>query len=63
MIKGLNLELDKAGNVKTDNFGFGRTSVPNVYAAGDASRGQSLIVWAISYGKNLAKLVEEDLSK
>ncbi|TVQ88821.1 MAG: glutamate synthase subunit beta [Deltaproteobacteria bacterium] len=38
-----------------------RTSVPGVYAAGDAQRGASLIVWAISDGREAARQVDADL--
>ena len=39
------------------------TSVPAVFAAGDARRGQSLIVWAISEGRKCAKAVDLALAK
>ncbi len=42
-------KLDKQGNVRTDEKYA--TSVPGVFAAGDARRGQSLVVWAISEGR------------
>ncbi|MFZ5446841.1 MAG: glutamate synthase subunit beta [Myxococcota bacterium] len=48
----LGVALDARGNVKVDRA-FA-TSVPGVYAAGDASRGASLIVWAIAEGRDLA---------
>ena len=45
----LGLELDPRGNIKADkNF---RTNKPTVFAAGDARRGQSLVVWAIHEGE------------
>ena len=51
----LGVELDARGNVKVDaRF---RTNVPGVFAAGDAKRGASLIVWAIAEGRDLAKFV------
>jgi glutamate synthase (NADPH) small chain len=57
----LGIELDTRGNVKVDrNFA---TSVPGVYAAGDAFRGASLIVWAISDGREAARAVDSYLSK
>jgi glutamate synthase (NADPH/NADH) small chain len=37
------------------------TTLPKVYAAGDARRGQSLIVWAIAEGRTVAMHVHEDL--
>jgi hypothetical protein len=46
------LKLDARGNVATDGAHF--TSVPGVFAAGDARRGASLIVWAIREGRDAA---------
>jgi glutamate synthase (NADPH/NADH) small chain len=55
----LGIELDGRGNVATKSF---RTGVAGVYAAGDAQRGQSLIVWAISDGRETARVVDADLA-
>jgi glutamate synthase (NADPH/NADH) small chain len=52
----LGLELDARGNVRVD--GRFQTSVPGIFAAGDASRGASLIVWAISDGRETARSVD-----
>ncbi len=38
-----------------------RTSAPNVYACGDATRGASLVVWAIAEGRACAAAVDADL--
>ncbi|MGD0769164.1 MAG: glutamate synthase subunit beta [Tepidisphaeraceae bacterium] len=52
----LGLKLDSRGNVQCDdNYA---TSVPGVFAAGDVRRGQSLIVWAISEGRQAAQAVD-----
>lgn len=52
-ISQLGLQLDKRGNVKTDeNF---MTSTEGVFAAGDTHRGQSLVVWAIAEGRKAAR--------
>ncbi len=48
-------ELDARGNVKTQNF---MSSTPGFFSAGDAQRGQSLIVWAISDGRECARAVD-----
>ncbi len=49
-------EFDGRGNVKVDaRFA---TQVPGVFAAGDASRGASLIVWAISDGREAARAID-----
>lgn len=56
----LGVELDARGNVKVDaSF---RTSTPKVWAAGDAMRGASLIVWAIADGREAARAVDEALT-
>ncbi len=52
----LGLALDTRGNVVTE--GSGATNVPRVFAAGDASRGQSLVVWAIADGRRVAAGVD-----
>jgi glutamate synthase (NADPH/NADH) small chain len=52
LIEQLGLALDARGNVKSD--ATGATSVPGVFAAGDVSRGQSLVVWAIADGRRVA---------
>ena len=46
------LAFDKRGNVKTDSKFM--TSIPGVFSAGDARRGQSLVVWAIAEGRKAA---------
>ncbi|GAC1486945.1 MAG: glutamate synthase subunit beta [Solirubrobacteraceae bacterium] len=58
-IEQLELELDPRGNVKAPTY---ETSVPGVFAAGDARRGQSLIVWAINEGRQCARMVDRHLS-
>lgn len=52
------LEYDLRGNFKVDNW---QTSTPGIFAAGDASRGQSLVVWAISDGREAACAIDEFL--
>ncbi|GMU59562.1 MAG: glutamate synthase [Myxococcaceae bacterium] len=55
----LGAELNARGNLKVDEA-F-RTSVPGVFGGGDASRGASLIVWAIADGRDLARSVHAAL--
>ena len=55
----LGVELDERGNIKTDDDKT--TSVPKVFAAGDASRGQSLVVWALAEGREAARGIDEYL--
>jgi len=52
----LGVELDARGNVKTGPDY--RTNRPNIFAAGDMRRGQSLVVWAISEGRECARAVD-----
>ena len=54
--------LDERSNIKTDTT-TRMSSVPGVFAAGDARRGQSLIVWAIAEGREVARCVDEYLTK
>ena len=58
-MKGLGVEFDQRGNVKTDAKYM--TSQKGVFAAGDMRRGQSLIVWAISEGRIAAHYIDEYL--
>ena len=54
------VELNERTNIKTEP-GHYQTNVPNVFAAGDVHRGQSLVVWAIREGREAAKAVDESL--
>jgi len=54
LLKDLKVEVDPRSNVKAD-YGRYATSVPGVFAAGDARRGQSLVVWAINEGRGAAR--------
>ncbi|MCX6441758.1 MAG: glutamate synthase subunit beta [Actinobacteria bacterium] len=56
LLTQLNVELDERGNIKRDaNF---QTSEEGIFVAGDAGRGQSLIVWAIAEGRSAAAGVD-----
>jgi glutamate synthase (NADPH) small chain len=59
LIEALGVERDGRGNVATKDYA---SSVPGVFAAGDARRGQSLIVWAIEEGRRCAAAVDGWLS-
>ena len=59
LIEQLGVELNIRGNVHTDDHYH--TSVPGVFAAGDARRGQSLVVWAIAEGRKAARAVDLSL--
>jgi len=60
MIESLGVELDGRKNVKATEGAY-RTNVSKVFAAGDMRRGQSLVVWAISEGREAARKVDEFL--
>ena len=59
MIETLGVKLDARGNVETGANHM--CSVPGVFAAGDMRRGQSLVVWAISEGRNAARNIDKFL--
>lgn len=60
LINDLGIDLDERGNVKATEKDF-RTNISKVFTAGDMRRGQSLVVWAISEGRECAKAVDEYL--
>ena len=60
LIEQLGVELDGRGNVKTGVSSY-QSSDPRVFAAGDARRGQSLVVWAIAEGRKAARAVDQYL--
>lgn len=55
MLENIDVEFDPRGNVYAENY---QTSVKNVFTAGDMHRGQSLVVWAISEGRECARAVD-----
>jgi len=55
MVEELKLELDERGNIRTKNY---MTSEEGIFAAGDIRRGQSLVVWAISEGREAARVID-----
>jgi glutamate synthase (NADPH) small chain len=59
LLDALGVARDARGNVDAAEFA---TSAPGVFAAGDARRGQSLIVWAIDEGRRCARAVDAYLS-
>ena len=60
LLQQLGVKLDDRGNVLVDQTRM--TSVPGIFAAGDMSRGQSLVVWAIREGRLAAQCVDRYLS-
>ena len=60
LLDALGVNYDSRGNVLADTERY-RTSVNNVFTAGDMRRGQSLVVWAIREGRQCARAVDEFL--
>lgn len=60
MLEQLGVKLDPRNNVQAIEGNF-RTSVDKVFAAGDIRRGQSLVVWAISEGREAARKIDQYL--
>jgi glutamate synthase (NADPH) small chain len=59
LLEALGVEKDARGNARAGAYA---TSAEGVFAAGDARRGQSLIVWAINEGRQCARLVDRYLA-
>ena len=59
MITDLGVTLDERGNVLTDSDKM--TNRPGIFSAGDMSRGQSLVVWAIAEGREAARGIDKYL--
>ncbi len=60
LLEKLGVDLDPRGNVKATDRDY-TTSQPKIFTAGDARRGQSLVVWAIREGRQCARAVDEFL--
>ena len=61
LIDQLGLKLDQRGNILAGEDDY-QTSAPGVFVAGDARRGQSLVVWAIAEGRKAASAVNQYLA-
>ena len=57
VLNQLGIELSARGNVKADERNY-QTNIDKVFTAGDMRRGQSLVVWAISEGREAARSVD-----
>jgi len=55
VVEELKLDLDERGNIRSQNY---KTTQEGIFAAGDIRRGQSLVVWAISEGREAARAVD-----
>lgn len=60
LLEELGVELDEKGNVRATEKDY-HTTINKVFTAGDMRRGQSLVVWAISEGRECARKVDEYL--
>jgi glutamate synthase (NADPH/NADH) small chain len=60
LINELGVELDERGNVRAGEKSY-HTNIEKIFSAGDMRRGQSLVVWAISEGRECARKVDEYL--
>ncbi|MEM7548554.1 MAG: glutamate synthase subunit beta [Bacteroidota bacterium] len=58
VIKSLEVETGSRGTIPTKKY---QTNIENVFAAGDVRRGQSIVVWAISEGREAARQIDEYL--
>lgn len=61
LLKNLDVSLDERGNVNASEKDY-KTNISKIFSAGDMRRGQSLVVWAISEGRECARKVDEFLS-
>ena len=59
LLEQLPIRVDALGNVRADESYM--TSVPGIFSAGDARRGQSLVVWAIKEGREAAHHIDKFL--
>lgn len=62
LIDRYDIAKDARGNILADEVTY-KTSCPKIFACGDMRRGQSLVVWAISEGRECARNVDEFLNK
>ncbi|MBI1226019.1 MAG: glutamate synthase small subunit [Bacteroidetes bacterium] len=60
MLEQLGVETTGVGNVRAPERSY-QTTIPKIFCAGDMRRGQSLVVWAISEGRECARKVDEYL--
>jgi len=61
LLQQLDIELDERRNVRASEKTY-KTNINKIFAAGDIRRGQSLVVWAISEGRECARKIDEFLT-
>ena len=59
LLEQLGIAMDARGNIRDEQY---RTNRENIFTAGDCRRGQSLVVWAISEGRKVARAVDRYLA-
>lgn len=60
LLAKLGVKIDGRGNVEANMLAY-KTSIEKVFAAGDMRRGQSLVVWAIREGRQMAHSIDKHL--
>ena len=60
LIEDSGIKLDKRGNVEANDIDY-KTNIKKVFVSGDMRRGQSLVVWAIKEGRQVAHNVDKFL--
>jgi glutamate synthase (NADPH/NADH) small chain len=60
LLNAMGIEFDGRSNILASMDDY-KTSLDNVYSAGDCRRGQSLVVWAIREGREAARSIDEML--
>ncbi|MBS91561.1 MAG: glutamate synthase [Rickettsiales bacterium] len=60
LLKSSKIQLDERGNVKANDTDY-KTNLDKVFVSGDMRRGQSLVVWAIREGRQVAHSVDKFL--
>lgn len=61
IIEELDLATDNRGNIQADTHTY-ETNRNNVFACGDARRGQSLVVWGMAEGKRAAEAIDRHIA-
>ena len=60
LLKETGVDLNDRGNVQANDIDY-KTNIDNIFVAGDMRRGQSLVVWAIREGRQVAHSVDKYL--
>ena len=60
LLKKLGVLVDEKGNILANGRDY-QTTVDNIFTAGDCRKGQSLVVWAISEGRECARQIDQYL--